>query len=329
MIMRLSTKIFPVLLAVALLPAALAAQEPSTPPAVTASKAFKLTGYTQILYTSSEEAIDGLSIRRARFSLAAELLKNVRFKAQLDLVKSPVLIDAQVEFILHEAASFRVGQFKVPFSLELTTSSAELDTINRSQPVNKLAPSLDIGGGGRDVGAVVFGKAAFLEYTFGLFNGAGANKADTNDRKDLAGRLVVHPLPFLSVGASFYDGSYAASAGAPSTVRDRVGADVAVLQGSASLKADFIQAEDGDTLRRGWYVQGGYFFLPKTLQGIVKLDSYDPDGSASGDRLGTWTLGLNWFLTDKTKLQVNAEIMRNEAGATVGKSLLIQLQGGF
>ena len=306
----------------------LAAQEQDAPP-ITSSRAFKLSGYTQILYTAAEDGIDGLSIRRSRFTLTGDLLKNVRFKATVDLVKSPVLIDAQVEFILHEAASLRVGQFKVPFSLEMTTSSGELDLINRSQPINKLSPSLDIGGGGRDIGAVVFGKAAFLEYTLGLFNGAGANKADTNDRKDLAGRLVVHPLSFLSVGASFYDGSYAASAGAPSTVRDRIGADLALLHGPFSLKADFLQSEDAETLRRGWYVQGGYTFLPKILQGVVRFDAYDPDGAVSGDRLDTWTVGLNWFIAGKTKLQVNYELMRSESGANRGRTLLIQLQAGY
>ena len=201
----------------------------------------------------------------------------------------------------------------------MTTSSGDLDTVNRSQMVNKLSPSLDIGGGGRDVGAVVFGKAAFLEYTLGLFNGSGANKADTNDAKDLAGRLVVHPAGFLSLGASFYDGSYAASAGAASAVRDRFGLDLALFGGPFSLKADFISAEDGELLRRGWYVQGGCAFVPKTLQGIVKLDSYDPNASSAGDRQDTWTAGLNWFLTERTKLQVNYELIRNESGKKSAK----------
>jgi phosphate-selective porin len=306
----------------------LAAQDQAAP-SVTSSRAFKLSGYTQVLYTAPRDGVDGLAIRRSRFTLTGDLLKNVRFKATVDLVKSPILIDAQVDFILHEAASIRVGQFKVPFSLEMTTSSGELDLVNRSQPVNKLSPSLDINGGGRDIGAVVFGKAAFLEYTLGLFNGAGANKADTNDAKDLAGRLIVHPLSFLSLGASFYDGSYAASPGSASFVRDRVGVDLALIHGPVSLKADFIQAEDGDTLRRGWYVQGGYAFLSKVLQSVVRFDSFDPDGAVSGDRLDTWTVGLNWFLAERTKVQVNYELMKNQAGGTAGRTLLIQLQAGY
>ncbi len=220
-------RFFPAVAAAALMlsfiPGFAAAQDAVSAPPVTSSRAFKLSGYTQVLAEAPEAGTAGFSIRRSRFTLAGELLKNVRFKATVDLVKVPVLIDAQIEFMFIEAASLRIGQFKVPFSLEMATSSGDLDTISRSQTINKLSPAFDIGGGGRDVGAVVFGKAAFLEYALGLFNGSGANKADTNDAKDLAGRLVVRPAGFLSLGASFYDGSYAASAGAASVVRDRFG----------------------------------------------------------------------------------------------------------
>jgi phosphate-selective porin len=307
-------------------PAVMSAQDAQ---AVTSSKAFSLSGYTQVLYAAPQDEAGGFSIRRARLAFSAALLKNVHFKIQADLTKSPALVDTLVEVILHEAVSIRIGQFKVPFSLEMTTSSGDLDLINRSRPIGKMSPSLDIGGSGRDIGAVVFGKAAILEYTLGLFNGSGANKADTNDRKDLAGRLVVHPLSFLSVGASFYDGSYAPAAGQPSRVRDRIGADLAVLRGPYSLKADFLQAEDGETMRRGWYVQGGYAFLPKRLQGIVRFDSYDPDGAVSGDRLDTWTVGLNWFLAGRTKLQINYETIRGQSAGNAGRTLLIQFQAGY
>ncbi len=306
-----------------------AAQDKPQAPSVTSSKAFKLSGYTQIVYTAQDEGTSGFAVRRSRFTLAADLVKSVRFKATVDLVKAPALYDALVEFVLHEAVSIRIGQFKVPFSLEMTTSSSEIETIDRSQVVTRLSPGLDIGSSGRDIGAVVFGRAGFLEYTLGVFNGAGINRADTNNRKDLAGRLAVRPLSGLSLGGSYYDGSYAATAGAPSVVRDRIGADLAFLRGPLSLKADFISAEDGGVMRQGWYVQAAYFFLPKAIQGVLKADSYDADTSKPGDRLGLWTAGLNWFLAERTRLMVNLAVTRNEAGKTVNTALLIQFQGGF
>ena len=305
------------------------AQETKETPAVTAGKALKLSGYTQFSYEALDGGDNGFSIKRARLVLSGAILKNVRFKLQVDAMKSPILLDANVELFLHEAATLCFGQFKIPFGIEMLTSSGDLDTINRSQPVNNLSPGLDIGANGRDIGAVVFGKTSILEYTVGLFNGAGINKADTNEEKDWAGRLAVHPTSFLTLGASLYDGSYSPSISVPSEKRDRAGLDLAVLTGPVSLKGEYIRASDGTTLKEGWYLQGGYFFLPKKLQGIVKADSYSWNTKEDLDRNSLWTLGANWFFAERTKLQVNLEITRDASGKTIHTAFLAQLQAGF
>ena len=297
--------------------------------AVTASRAFKLSGYAQAEYTAQDVGLDGFSIHRARLTLSGDITNKIRFKFQVDLTKSPLLLDAAVEVAFHEAASLRVGQFKVPFGMESLTSSSDLDTIDRSQAVSKLAPGFDLGASGRDIGALLFGKISILEYSLGVFNGAGINKTDTNNDKDFAGRVVIRPFSFLSLGASYYDGSYSASASAPPMVRDRIGFEGAVVYGAFSLKGEFLQAEDNDTTKRGWYLQAGYFFLPKTLQGIVKFDSYDPDAAFAANRTDIWLFGLNWILTEKSKLQVNFDLTKDESGHTTNKALLVQLQAGF
>lgn len=305
------------------------AQETKETPAVTAGKALKLSGYAQFLSTIQDEGLDGFLVRRMRLALSGEILKNVRFKLQVDAMKSPILLDANVELFLHEAATLRFGQFKIPFGIEMLTSSGDLDTINRSQPVNNLAPGLDIGASGRDIGAVIFGRTSILEYTVGVFNGAGINKADTNDEKDWAGRLAVHPTSFLTLGASIYDGKYSPSISVPSGKRDRAGLDLAVLTGSVSLKGEYIRASDETTLKKGWYLQGGYFLLPKKLQGIVKADSYSWNTKEDLDRNELWTFGLNWFFAERTKLQLNLEITRDASGKTTNTAFLAQFQAGF
>lgn len=55
---------------VALGAAAAAAQDPGPSPALTASRALKLSGYVQALSTAQSDGLDGLSIHRARFTLA-------------------------------------------------------------------------------------------------------------------------------------------------------------------------------------------------------------------------------------------------------------------
>jgi phosphate-selective porin OprO and OprP len=298
-------------------------------PAVTAGKAFKLSGYTQILGTIQESGVDSAAVRRARFSLAGEIIKNLKAKFTIDVVRSPVLIDAQLDATFSEALNLRFGQFLVPFGVESSVSTADLDTINRSQPVDKLAPGRDIGTLGRDVGLALTGKYSLFDYTVGVFNGTGANKADTNDKKDFAGRLGIRPLEFLSVGASLYKGSYNTAVGAPSTRRDRTGIDAALIVGDVSVKGEFIWAVDDRIDKRGWFVQGGLFVLPKTIQVLAKFDAFDKDASAANDRTNLYTLGLNWFFADRTKIQVNYEYLRNESGRMANQSLLVQFQAGF
>jgi len=319
------------ILAVVLLFSAAAspAEEKKEPPAVTSSRALKLSGYTQLLYTAQDSGLDGFTLRRARLVFSGELLKKVHYKLQVDAVKTPALMDALIEFGFLEAVSLRIGQFKIPFSQESLISSGDLDTINRSQPVSKTSPGQDIGASGRDIGAVIFGKTSVIEYTLGVFNGAGINKADTNKEKDWAGRLLVHPASFLTLGMSLYDGMFSPSANIPPVKRDRAGAEIAVLCDAFSFKGEFIQAADGEIIRKGWYLQAGYFFRPKTLQGIFKVDSYDKDKKTDLDRSDVWTLGLNWFLAEKTKLMINLELTKDESGKTANTALLAQFQAAF
>jgi phosphate-selective porin len=305
------------------------AQEKKEAPAVTASKALKLSGFTQLLYTAQDVGVDSFSVNRARLTFAGEFLKNVRYKLQLDAVKSPMLLDAQIEFVLSPAATFRIGQFKVPFSQENLIASSDLDTINRSQTVLKLCPGRDIGASGRDIGAIVYGKYSIIEYSAGIFNGAGINKVDTNEEKDLAARLLVHPTGFLTIGASFYDGHYSEKAGSPAVTRNRTGFETAIVYNDFSLKGEIIAAKDDTTSKRGWYLQGGYFVMAKTLQAIVKYDSYDKNTDISLDRSNLFTLGLNWFLAEKTKIMVNFELSKDESGKTTNSALLAQFQAGF
>lgn len=322
-------KIAPVPAMIFLLAAFGSAQESGQNPAVTASRPFKLTGYTQALSTTQTTGVDGLIIRRARFSLAGDVLKNVKIKIQVDLLKSPVLLDAQIDWTLAKAAVVRFGQFKIPFSLESTTSSADLDMIDRSQVVNKIAPGWDIGALGRDMGVVLAGQASVFEYAVGAFNGAGINKADTNDHKDLSARLVARPGGGLSIGASYYDGLYSTAAGAPRTTRQRIGGEAAWVTNSLSLKAEYIRAKDAATTKDGLYVQAGYFVVPGKVQVLLKYDAYDKDRAAAGDRIDAYTGGLNWCLADRSRLQINYLVFRSEAGLTLNRVLEIQFQLGF
>lgn len=306
-----------------------AGQDEKEPPPVTAKRSLQISGYAQFLYTYWESGIDTFAIPRARLGLSGELLKNVRFRIQIDGVKSPALIDAEFDVLFKPYLGLRLGQFYVPFSRENTTSDRDMDTILRSQAVISLAPSRDIGSQGRDIGAMVMGKYSIVEYFAGVFNGSGINKLDTNRKKDLSARLILHPTEYLAVGGSLYRGRHSPTQGTPVVTRDRAGLEAAVLPGKFSLKGEFIFGKDDQLSKSGWYFQGGYYFLPQKLQAILKWDSYDKDTAAIDDRTDLLTIGINWFLLGKTKLMLNYNLYRKEGDGTTNQAVSIMFQAAF
>jgi phosphate-selective porin len=145
----------------------------------------------------------------------------------------------------------------------------------------------------------------------------------------LGARLILHPLQALAVGGSFYRGRHNPVQNGPDVTRDRAGLEVAWMPGRFSLKGEFLSAKDEMTSKSGWYVQGGYFILPKKLQAIVKWDTYDKDLDVAADRTDLLTLGVNWFIWGKTKLVVNYNLYRKEGEGTTNQALSVQFQAAF
>ncbi len=92
----------------------------------------------------------------------------------------------------------QAGQMKTPWSQEETTSSRFIDFGERSL-LNRIAP-------GHDVGVLLKSTLAdkIVEVNLGLFNGnltrdGFRNAVDSNDEKDLVGRLFVTPFRTLGV----------------------------------------------------------------------------------------------------------------------------------
>jgi phosphate-selective porin len=304
-------------------------QEKGEKPDLVSTVRLQLSGYTQVLYSYWEEGVDSFLVKRARLGLTGEIAKKIKFKFQVDAVRSPILVDAQVDFEFSPSLGIRIGQFYVPFSRENRASSSDLDTILRSQVVDKLAPSRDIGSLGRDIGMMFFGKFSIIEYMAGFFNGSGMNRADTNEKKDFSARVVLRPASFISAGGSVYSGRHSPAQGDHPFTRDRTGIEGGLDLGAFSARTEYISGRDDLTKKDGWYVQGGYFMLAKKVQAVIKWDSYDQDRDIASDRSDLLTLGLNWFLSEKTKLQVNFNSYRKESGETANRAILVQFQAGF
>ncbi len=300
-----------------------------TSPGLKISKAMTLTGYGQFYGASIENGNDTFSARRVRFTLGGEIVKKLRYKVMVDLAKSSVLNDAVIEYVPLAAVGVRAGQFLVPFSVESVTSVADLETVNRSRAVDRLAPGRDNDSVGRDVGAAVFGSWSFVEYTLAVMNGSGINKKDDNDRKDLSGRVVLKPFRFLSVGASIYRGRKFVSDVEPTVKRDREGLEMSAAWKMLSLRSEYLHSSDALLSRSGFYVLAGGFVIPGRLQLVARYDAVDMDRSLSGDTDRFYVFGANWILAGKTKLQLNYEFHDPGLTGKDNSGIYAQFQAAF
>ncbi|HKB83849.1 MAG TPA: porin, partial [Burkholderiales bacterium] len=146
-----------------------------------------------------------------------------------------ILRDAFFDLVLAEpGATVRLGQQRIPFGIEAQTPGGLLPFTSRSYLDLKLTRNAGLDNTKfsnaefiqeRDIGAQTRGRLAGgkFEYAVGVFNGAGINVSDTNNSKDVVGRLGFNPLRGLRFGVSGYEGTQV-DIQSKSGNRDRIGA---------------------------------------------------------------------------------------------------------
>ena len=82
------------------------AQEKKESPVTSILQSLKLSGYVQAYGAVWDKDTDTFLLRRARATLAGEILKNLRFKLTVDVAKSQPLLDAEIEFAPSTTCSF-------------------------------------------------------------------------------------------------------------------------------------------------------------------------------------------------------------------------------
>jgi hypothetical protein len=316
---------------------------------INAAKKITAAGYTQVRYQALEETgkIDGFDIRRARLDVKGNISPYWSYRVQFDLAGTPKLIDAYAELKLNDYFNFTIGQAKIPFSLENLASSNKLELIDRSQAVEALvARGKDVGGNqnGRDIGIQLGGTILkvkdrpVVDYRLGVYNGSGINTTDTNEKKDFATRLIVHPVVGLDISAALYNGSRFVPEVKAGTVvttpsknvdRNRYGFDLNYDLKDLAIRGEYIHGTDDLIDREGYYFQAGYYFLQKKLQLIAKYDFYDTD-KAKADNASTWyVFGANYNFNTNVRLQANYTVKQEEGTSIDNNFASIQFQIGF
>ncbi len=139
------------------------------------------------------EEVDTFALRRVRPQLRGRIAQRFEFFLNPDFAGGTlVLQDAYIDTRFSPAFIVRLGKGKTPFGLERLTSAGTLAFLERALP-NALVPN-------RDVGVQVFGEipGGIVSYAAAVLNGVadgGSGDVDTNDGKDLVGRIVIRPFP--------------------------------------------------------------------------------------------------------------------------------------
>ena len=238
-----------------------------------------------------------MRLRRARFTVEAQINDNIDFKIQPDYsaITNIGLKDAWGRFSWGKAARLKAGNFKRPFGGFTLISSTQILTIERVMAVrglpNLIAPSyssftLAFNLSDRDVGVQFDGTTnnGLFSYWAGVFTGASElNNRDTNTEKQYMGRGQINLKNVLSMPLKI------AVAGAASDQ----GYELASTEMKTKYFYDYEIFADWGTFDGGAHVQAGYIFGDNPLQasggGAIDLPAGDEFAS-----MRSWQVIAAW-----------------------------------
>ncbi len=327
------------------------AQENSDPSYLKVSQKLELRGLIHIRYQLFEDPgrIDGFDLRRARLDFRGDVAPKFGYRLHAELAGTPKILDAVFIYKPYEYFNVNIGQSKPTFCYDNLYSPWTLLTVNRTQIDNALAfRESDLYGNqnGRDLGIWVSGKLntgkddakrAVLDYTLGLYNGAGINVADNNKEKDISGSLGISPVKDLWLHGRFYKGhGRTTSDPLVITERARFGASASYKYKNWLLEGEYLQGTDesdslGQLERNGFYVTLGYTPVKDKIQLLLRLDNYDPNSKPENidHAITKYILAANWYFTKNTRIQFEYNLVREEGDQIENDLLAIQFQAGF
>ena len=309
----------------------------------------KISGFVQGMYQANldEEGtlIDNtLRMRRVRLSVDGTLFKGLTYKIQGDFSRSPMLVDAYVKYKVCDAFAIQLGQFKTPFSIESPINPVNLEIFDYGESVQKLVGYSDVcgvGSLGRDLGLMATGdlfpvkgeegiKYHVVNYAIGVFNGNGANQLDNNNRKDIVGRLEVHPgLKALTLSGSYYYGKYTKDDNV-NCARNRWAVGAQYNDGKLVLRGEYISGKTGYAPTVipedfGYYNSNGYYGVvgynfalgkdkSQKLMPVLRYEHFTKDASITKGGTNWYTVGINYWPLKSVNCKLDYSLVQKEAG---------------
>ena len=311
----------------------------------------KISGFVQTLYQADFNKDFKLEdntfrMRRVRMSIDGKLTEKLSYKLQGDFVSSPMLVDAYLKYKVCDAFAIQAGQFKVPFTMESLINPVNLEVFDYGEEIFQLCGYNDVskvGKIGRDIGIMATGSLfkienkngesfGIVDYQIGVFNGNGINNTDNNNRKNIVGRLDIHPwMKELTLTGSIYNGTYNYDT-IRNGDRNRWSAGLQFKNKRITVRAEYIGAETGYVdyadlanpvektfSSKGYYAVAGYnFFLGKEKsQSLMPVIRYDYiDGKTFNNDKGTsyFTVGLNYWPLKYVNCKLDYSLIQHDGG---------------
>lgn len=215
--------------------------------------------------------------------------------------------------LLTDYADVSLGQFKIPISYEGFNSSGELIFAERARISREI-------GYKRDLGVKIEKRIGSVFYHVSIWNGAGQNKLDMDQNKDLAARVEFYPLTLadienfsLMVGGAVY--MTARTETESPNAKDRFEADLRFDSPWVLLQAEYIRARDYDKDGAGVTSQGFYAavagWITKNFKIAGRFGGIDQDVSGTiADKTWIWEAGggLHWHPLEKLPHALNLKL---------------------
>ena len=282
-----------------------------------------LFGYAQTQFDMTKtgsETKNSFSMTRIIFMANAELTRKLSFFLMIDAASTQAekhLHEYYAQYAFLPELKVRVGQFKTPYTLENIISPTLLGTVNLNEGTRYMA---GVAGDplygnyvGRDLGAMVTGDAIkardghyYLNYSLGVFNGAGMNLRDNNKHKDVVGMLNVMPTKDITLSSSFYIGKGNARAddmfgtitqGSDYT-RNRWSVGVEAKWKPLRLRTEYMGGKNGDIGNRAFYAEL-WCRLFRNFDVVLDYDYLDKNTALSKDAreaMPSWTRTNNYLV---------------------------------
>jgi len=252
---------------------------------------------------NTDATADRFDIRRAYLYAQGKLYKNWEYLIVGSFQGSPQLVWAEINAHLWDEAQFKFGQYRFPFSVNESTSSRNIDFMERSIAMQFIP--------GLDRGAMLHGNPTQgLYYGLGVVNGGLRNNAGLKstgidetsdvDGKDFLGHLSYNAAPILGHKDSIYHFGVSGSFGQQPTKPGDANYQLRAVTETNSLKffqADSFTDPSVDLSRIGATTVLAHG--PVKLVGEYVNNNFD--GKVSGQRfnrdIDAFYVSANWLIT--------------------------------